>query len=255
MDGKALSHLLTSEEAKGVLRLRQEELLIHALAVGLRGASTLTPTLRVPPAVNRTAGIVRQLAMHARTNTTQSRKFPRLFSDVQSELREAVGSDLLKIIEDTEGAIKLVTDAPLEWLPVGVLPLGLKYDCSRTTATPGNLLAGELLLPELLPLRTLAFSEVLVVRSFEADDPIKDMIPSALNLMAPTWRDRLTIRSVIVHDETDFCEALNAYYGCIMIFDGPRENTAKTQTFLPSLSATTTLTCGLSEAASECRPL
>ena len=204
MAGKDVSRLFTSEEAMTVLRLRQKELLIHTLTVGLRGASTLTPILRVPPAVNRVAGVVRQLAVHARAETTQRSRFFRLFSVIQDELTNSVGPDLLRIISDTDGAIKLVTDAPLEWLPVGALPLGLRFDCSRTTATPGNLMASELLLPAFLRLRTRDFSEVLVVRSFEADDPIKNMIPSTLNTLAPMWRDKLTIRSVVVRDTNDF---------------------------------------------------
>lgn len=221
LEKEEVDRLLTSEEAKGIVWTRQQELVVHTLAVGLRGASTLAATIRVPPAVNRTAGVVRQLAAHARSvEIARPHKFSRLFSIVQAALGDAVGSDLIDQIARTEGDIKLVTDAPLEWLPIGPLPLGLKFDCSRITATPGNLMAGELALPSLLRLKTSAFSDILLVSAFGADDPIRNMVPAALQVASPMWRDKLTIRFVAVANEAAFCDALNTYDGAILIFDG-----------------------------------
>lgn len=213
--------LLASEEARAIIGVRQEELEIHTLSVGLRAASTLAATIRLPPAVNRTAGVVRQFATHARASgTARPGKFKRVFAVVQNALSEAVGPEVLQVIEGTQGGIKLVTDAPIEWLPVGALPLGLKFDCSRITATPGNLMAGELVFPNLLRLGTTAFSDILVVSAFGADDPIRHMIPAALDASASRWRDKLSIRSVAVASEAAFCDTLNAYDGGILIFDG-----------------------------------
>lgn len=213
--------LLASREAMGILRTRQEELEVHALVVGMRAAATLAATIRLPPAVNRTAGVVRQFAAHARAaDPAASHKFTRLFAAVQAALSEAVGADLLRLIAETDGGIKLVTDAPMEWLPIGPLPLGLKFDCSRITATPGNLMAGELIMPELLRLRTSAFSDVLLISAFGAKDPIRNMIPNALNCAEPMWRDKLKVRSVVVKNKAEFCDALNSYDGGILVFDG-----------------------------------
>ena len=221
VEAEEILRVLASEEASSIIRTRQEELAVHTLAVGLRGASTLAATLRVPPAVNRTAGTVRQLATHARNvDVAQSRKFTRLFSAVQKALKDAVGPDLLQLIAETEGGIKLVTDAPMEWHPVGALPLGLRFDCSRITATPGNLMVGELVLPALLRLKATAFSDILVVTAFGAEDPIGHMLPATINALAPMWRENLTIRSVAVTNEAEFCDALNSYDGGVLIFDG-----------------------------------
>ncbi|MFN0191808.1 MAG: CHAT domain-containing protein [Aestuariivirga sp.] len=216
-----LDRLLASEDARSVIQTREEELEVHTLAVGLRSASTLAATIRVPPAVNRTAGVVRQLAMHARADgIRRPQKFAKLFSAVQSALRDAVGPDLLRLIERNEGGIKLITDAPLEWLPVGDLTLGLKFDTSRITATPGNLMAGALALPPLMRLKTTASSDVLLLSAFDAEDPIRQMIPDALEAASPMWRDKFTIRSTEVQDEATFCAALNSYDGGVLIFDG-----------------------------------
>lgn len=226
LEKEELGRLLTSEEAKAIIRMRQEEVEVHSLAVGLRAASTLATTIRVPPAVNRTAGVVHQVAKHARAaKSVRPQKFARLFSVVQAALREAVGPDLLQVITETKGGIKLVTDAPMEWLPIGALPLGLRFDCSRITATPGNLMAGQLVLPDLLRLKPSAFSDVLVISAFGTKDPIRHMIPAALDMGGPLWRDKLTIRSVAVENESAFCDVLNAYDGGILIFDGHGHHT------------------------------
>ena len=213
--------MLASEEAKSIIQVRQEELAVHTIAVGLRGASTLAPTIRLPPAVNRTAGTVRQFAAHARNvDVIHSRKFTRVFTAVQKALQDAVGPELIQMIEETDGSIKLVTDAPIEWLPVGVLPLGLRFDCSRITATPGNLMVGELVLPNPMRLKASAFSELLVVTAFENGDPLGHLLRASLDRLAPMWRENLTIRSVTVTNEADFCDALNSYVGQLLIFDG-----------------------------------
>ena len=51
------------------------------------------------------------------------------------------------------------------------------------------------------------------------------MIPTALNMGEPMWRDKLTIRSVAVENEAAFCAALDAYDGGILIFDGHGHHT------------------------------
>ena len=173
LESEEVMRLLASEEAKTIIQIRQGEVEIHSLAVGLRAASTLAATIRLPPAVNRTAGVVSQISKYARTvKSVRPQKLARLFSAVQSALSEAVGPELLQVIAETKGGIKLVTDAPMEWLPIGGLPLGLKFDCSRITATPGNLMVGQLVLPPLLRLRTSAFSDVLIIPALGAKDPI-----------------------------------------------------------------------------------
>lgn len=221
IDRAQFERLHASKEVQEIVRVRQEELEIHTLAVGLRGASTLAATLRLPPAVNLAASAVRALADHARGQGTRRRaKFVTLFSKVQRRLLDAVGEELVEEIMGFEGAVKLVTDAPLEWLPIGDLPLGIRYDVSRITSTPGNLMVGELIQPDLLRLKLEAFREVLIVSAFEADDRIRRMIPDALDTLDHMWPGKLSIRAVEAQNLSDFKQALKAYHGAILIFDG-----------------------------------
>jgi hypothetical protein len=68
--------------------------------------------------------------------------------------------------------------------------------------------------------RTEAFREILILRSFDKTDPIRELLPHALSVFEPRWRDKLTIRSVEISSVDEFVKATNAYTGPIMIFDG-----------------------------------
>lgn len=214
--------LRTSQAAQIVIRIRQDELELHTLAVGLRAASTLAATIRLTPGVNRTAGAVRQLASHARSASPRNveKKTARLFKAVQTKLDETLSVEMKALIETSETGIKLVTDAPLEWLPMGDLPLGLRFDVSRITATPGNLMVGELVLPGLIGLKPEAFRNILLVTAIGQDDPISKFLPTALNFFEKLWRDKFKVQMVEVDNQKKFIKALNTYEGPLLIFDG-----------------------------------
>jgi hypothetical protein len=163
-----------SETGRITFELRARELILQSAAVGMRGASTVAATIRIPPQVNRIAGVVRQLAIHLRSNPAASHKTQRVFGIVQAALSAAVDERLLNLIQGSQTGIKIIADALLEWLPVRGLPLSLRYDVSRINATPGGLTFGELTNPKAIHLTPEAFSEVLVLSAFDADDPIKD---------------------------------------------------------------------------------
>jgi len=207
-------------EARAILHMRAEETAVHSLAVGLRAASTLAATLRLPPAVNTTAGAIRQLSTHTRAAKAHNRKFGEIFATVQKKLLEAVGPDLVEEIKHYSGDIKLITDVPLEWLPIDGFPLSLLFYTSRITATPGNLMISELATPTIMRFRTEAFREILILRSFDETDAIREYLPQALSVLEPRWKDELTIRSVEISSVDEFVRAIDAYTGPIMIFDG-----------------------------------
>lgn len=219
--GEVMHSILSSPDARLVLKLRQDELEVHTLTVGIRAASSLAATIRLPPSANRGTGALRHLATHARGGRLDNtRKLVRLFAAVQDHLREVVGHDLLEIIGSSSTGIKIVSDAPLEWLPIGELPLGLRFDVSRITSTPGNLMVGSLVMPPILRLRRQAFQEVLVISAFDSDDPIRSFLATALKAFEPAWTGKLALRQVNVQSEAEFVAAVNAFHGAVMIYDG-----------------------------------
>jgi hypothetical protein len=56
MRGNEAVRMLESEPAKAILGIRADEAAVHTLAVGLRAASTVAATIRLPPSVNRVVG-------------------------------------------------------------------------------------------------------------------------------------------------------------------------------------------------------
>jgi len=201
-----------------IFELRTRELVMQSAAVGMRAASTVAATLRLPPQVNRIAGVIRQLAIHLRSNPAASHKTRRVFGLVQAALRTAVDERLLTLIQGTQTGIKIVADALLEWLPVQGLPLGLRYDVSRINATPGGLTFGELINSIPIYLRPEAFSEVLVLSAFDADDPIKDHLRDTLQKFDRNGALKPTVVEVRTIDE--MVAALNSFRGTVLVFDG-----------------------------------
>lgn len=218
--GQRLADVLQSEEAKMLLRIRAFEQKVHTFAVGLKAASSLAATIRLPASVNRGGGALRHLATHSRHGTRNEVKLRRLFAAVQKHYAKVVASDLLDLIGSSKTGIKLVTDAPLEWLPIRDLPLSLRYDVSRICSTPGNLMIGELVTPQLLKRSYKAYQDVLIVSALPDSDPIADLLDRALRATSPLWSGKIRLTRSKVRTRKEFIDALNSFSGGIFIFDG-----------------------------------
>ena len=207
--------------AQALIMMRRGETQIQVAAAGLAAAGTLSATVRVPPAVNRARGTIRQLANHARSDKGQHiTKLVKTFGETQKRLADAVGPELIEVIDRAVTGVKLVADAPLEWLPVGNLPLALCKDVARITTTPGNLQIILLARSELLHLAVEAFCEVLIVTAFDLKDPIANVLPRALASWREMYEGRLAVRIVQAQSRSEFIDVLKSFEGAVMIFDG-----------------------------------
>jgi hypothetical protein len=219
--GKAWANILQDPYAQALITMRRGETHLQVVAAGLAAAGTLSATVRVPPAVNRARGTIRQLANHARSDKAKSvAKLVKTFGEVQKRLADAVGPRLIEVIGRAATGVKLVADVPLEWLPVGNLPLALCKDVARITTTPGNLQIGLLARSGLLHLAVEAFFDVLVVTAFDPKDPIANVLPRQLASWQEMYEGRLTVRLVQAQSRSEFVNALNRFAGAVMIFDG-----------------------------------
>ncbi len=222
--------LRASPIAATLLRERVGELTLFAIAVGFRAASTLSAVVRVPPAVNRARGLLDQLGRLARSQHLRDRTdLERTFASVQTRLKDVVGPDLLRCIDEAAHGVKLISDAPLEWLPIGDLPLGLAHVTSRLTSTPGDLLMGQLVDTDPIGISVEAFRDILVVSSYTKDDRIGGLVQKSIEQMAPAWsRDRLNIKVIDVASVDELVSAFNAFNGPLAIFDGHGKHDADT---------------------------
>ena len=218
---EVLEDLSESPGARTILSMRQSELETFTLAVGLHAAQTTSAVVRLSPGVNHVFPALSAYARSVRSNTLEARmKSRRLFNSIQNGLRDAVGKDRIAFIEKEGGPIKIISDAPVEWLPVGNLPLSMRYDCSRINATPGNMLMALLTLPPAIVVPPDALQKILVVSSFADDDPLKEVLTGSLEAIREGWADKAEIIFKRVRNRAEFIDALNSFEGGILIFDG-----------------------------------
>lgn len=205
--------------ARAVINARRAELITHALGVGLRASSTLSACLRVTPGVNRVFPKLVNYARSIRSGRPEHKlKALRLFQAIQNDLKDALGPERLSFIQSIDGPLKIVSDAPLELLPVGELPLSLARECSRINATPGNLMLAELARNESIVLHPENVRKILVVSTLSEDDKLYRVMERALGL--DLGFENMDIKFVRATTETAFVEALNNFDGGVMVFDG-----------------------------------
>lgn len=214
--------LRASPVAQALIAARHQELDTFALGVGLRAAQTTSAVIRLSPGVNRVFPALEALGRSIRSEQfEQDIKTQRLFGRIQDQLAAAVGSARMKFLEEeVSGPIKLVTDAPLEWLPVRGLPLMLRHMCSRLNATPGNLLMGQLSHTEVLTVGPEVVRHVLIVTGLKNDDVLAPMMGRAIEALGAQLEGKVRLAIERVHSTADFEAALNDFEGGVLIFHG-----------------------------------
>jgi CHAT domain len=223
-----VKELLESKAAQILLSMRGSEAFTFTAGVGLRAAETCSAVVRLSPGVNHVFSSLAIYAKNIRSTKLEARlKTRKLFDAIQDGLTSAVGADRINYIKERGGPIKLVTDAPVEWLPIDDLPLAMRYDCSRINATPGNMLMAMLCDHHTLIFHPEQMQKVLVINAFTDDDPLKNVLTSALGAIKESWQGKVEVIFKATKTKDEFAAALNDYDGCIMIFDGHGRNNAE----------------------------
>jgi hypothetical protein len=204
-----------------VASLRGAELKMQSDVVGMRAAATLAATLRLPAQVNRTTGVVAHLARYLRHHDglPPARKTARVFKAVQDALREAMPPEHMAILENVAMGVKIIGDAPLEWLPVHGLPLCLYSDVSRINATPGNLMIQQIIQPPPTYIRPEGFLQPLVASMFNDEDSIAHHLRLALGSMPEAASVDMHPVQTTPRTAEEFIEAVNGYDGPMLIVD------------------------------------
>ena len=224
-DGRHASAMIETTEGRALIQERNEELGAYTTALQIRAGTDFVPIVRVPAGVNALHDEVRRVTDAARaTGANRLRRLNMFARELSAALTAHVPPELLEIVDEAGSAIKVVADAPLEWLDVGGAPLLVRKAVSRIPTTPGNAFL----------LETLGFPDehvtlghaarVLLVRSFEDDDPIRDLLfnycRGVLALERAAGRRVVELDVVDVGSHADLVAALNAFDGAVMIFDG-----------------------------------
>lgn len=208
--------------AQGVAKLRADELRTFSVGIGLAAAQTTSAVVRLSPAINHVFPALGRYAQSIRSGKIEHRlKQPRLFADIGAQLAAALGPDRLAFIEnEVTGPIKIVSDAPVEWLPIRGLPLMMRLQTSRLNATPGNLLMGELARNTVITLTPETVRDVLVVTALKPGDPLRNVMRVSIEAMRQSWEGKVRVTFVEALSADAFVAALNAFRGAILLFDG-----------------------------------
>ncbi len=205
---------------------------VYTMALSIMACNYFAPVLRMPPAVNTIHNDLISLGSCARgSSINQHFKMNKIFRRITKRLISIVDPAYLTCIDQDSNTIKVICDAPLEWLPIRNLPLMLRFNTSRVPTTPGNLFFHLTIMNQQITLPLQAFEEILIIRSFREDDKIRKMLEQAVDIAQNRaekkhkYTDKSTmlnirIKWVDVSDEEEFVRALNEFSGAVMIFDG-----------------------------------
>jgi hypothetical protein len=201
-----------------VLQERQSELLVTNLFIGVLAAAYCSPVIRLPNSINLHLPQLKDLELAIQRSDPKSQaqlqvKFKKLSEQFRLEIGEKIGP----LIAGGCQAIKLCSDVPVEWVYLDKLPLMISHEVSKLPMTPGNLLGQFCMLGSGVVIKEKALENILVIRSFQSHDKIKNMLQVAVQLF--DLEPRLNVKFVDVRNTQEVISALNEYAGAIVVFD------------------------------------
>lgn len=203
-----------------IIGIRQREIWLGTEAIACLAASEISAVMRLPNRLNRSRGVIRQFAQHYRADKPQMLKRAELFRGVQRAIAQGFPDDLKALIARSQDGIRIISDAHIEWLDVEGIPLGLRYDVSRIPVTPGNLFIEALSSHPPLLTTPESFQDVLVVSGLAEGDLIAKQFTIAFEQFSKQWCEKLSVKFVRVTSRQELIDAINAFEGMLMLFDG-----------------------------------
>ncbi|WP_457324203.1 CHAT domain-containing protein, partial [Roseateles sp. P5_E11] len=143
-----------------------------------------------------------------------------------AEVRSEIGDKLWSSMFEGRKRLLTICDFPIEWLPVCGLPAMFRCEMSRVPSTPGNVTAQVALTHPRTVVPRSALDHVLVIRSFGAEDPIRDHLKLAVDRFD---LGALRVDYVDVSTRDELVDAMNGYGGALLIFDCHGNHGGKTE--------------------------
>jgi hypothetical protein len=219
--------ILKTSSSRHLMTERNRELAVFATSVAIKSATSLAPTLRLPPAVNLIRNELGMIGGCARgSNPHRTWKLERLAGRTIEKIDATVPHGYLQFLGGWDKAIKLYTDVPLEWMRIDGLPLMIRHKVSRIPCTPGNLMNLESFNTESIHIEVQSVARVLVVRSFSPTESPRLRNALELALIVRNLKESVTFIDIDTIDS--FIEAINSNDYSILIFDGHGSHSRKT---------------------------
>ncbi|WP_431481924.1 CHAT domain-containing protein [Pseudomonas thivervalensis] len=205
----------------GLLREKQVELKHFTTVMSLIAVNQCIPAFRLPNAVMLHHSKLRAIGQLINSNNRKRReKLNFQFLDYSKAVKADIGEVLVASALSGREKILAVCDLPIEWISSGQLPLMFSHEISRVPSTPGNVTLDTLLSRTKVIYPYSALCDVLIVRSFDEGDPIKEHLVSRVKRCIDMNRlPGINISIVDIFDRESLVRALNDFSGLMVIFD------------------------------------
>jgi len=201
-----------------ILHERQSELLATNLFVASMAAAYCLPVVRLPNAINLHLPQLKELELTIQRSDIKSQaQLQQKFKSLSDQFKSETGAKLSSLLSNKCQSAKICSDVPIEWVYLDKLPLMISHEVSKIPMTPGNLLGQFCMLGDGITIQESAFKDILVIRSFQNHDKIKNILQTAIGLFKV--EPHLNIKFIDVKNVQEVISALNEYAGAIVVFD------------------------------------
>lgn len=201
-----------------ILHERQSELALTNHSIALLASSECIPAIRLPNAINLHTAELKEIEfLHKRSDQKAARQLQTKFKALSDSMQSEIGPQLEQLIASRFSSLKLCSDAPLEWIYLGKLPLMISHEVSKICMTPGNMLLQQSAIGYSKNIPSDLLKDILVIRSFQNHDRIKEFLETGINIFPLENGTKITFKDVNTIAEVK--DALNSFKGAIVIFD------------------------------------
>lgn len=210
-----------------MLALRQFELRYFTQLMSVLAANQFVAAFRLPNSVMLHHDLLSDIYYHV-----NSRKKGRLdelnkrLTAYGNTILKEIGGDLWSAVFNDRERLLFVCDFPAEWLPVNLVPAMFRYDISRIPSTPGNVTSHVMLAGPRLVLPSRVLTKVLVIRSFDTNDPIREHLAIAIKGYP---LKNVVVDIVDVSTSAELIGAMNQFDGAMLVFDCHGNHGGKTE--------------------------
>lgn len=206
-----------------IINIRTVETELYTMALSIAACNSFSPVLRLPPGVNLLGPEAKALVTctRAKPNPNKQKKMNMLFNNIQKKMSGYFCPEYAETVKTAGRNLKIISDAPLEWLPINGLPLMMRKNTSRIPITTGNMMLMQVLTGQRRMVEIDDLKRVLVLRSFSENDILKNQLTYSVKTFGNIAKDfKLDIIFRDIKSEDDFIEAVNSFDGAMMICDG-----------------------------------
>lgn len=212
------------EVVGSLLSDRQIELSLFKEIVSVLSSNQFCPAIRLPNGVmlhhDRLKNIASLIESPSLSKEKNVRNLNKKLKSYGEAVRKDIGEELFKAAFENRTKILSICDFPIEWISINGFPLMFTHEISRIFPTPGNMLGPAALRSQRIIIPYSAFTEILVIRSFDPKDPIKDHLSKAISIFKGSGSyENINVKIVDVSNEQELISTLNKYRGIITIFD------------------------------------